>query len=58
MPKSRKSYLEPKPRNRRLRDEAVQEELSRLAWKSLVVWECELSDLIRTEKGIVRFLRK
>ena len=58
MPTSRKSYREPKPRNRRPRDEAVQEELSRLGWKSLVVWECELSDLIRTEKGIVRFLRK
>lgn len=38
------------------RDRAVMRALTRSGWKSLVLWECELSQLDRLSRKIVRFL--
>lgn len=56
MPKSRISFWSQKIQGNRERDKRVLSELSRLGWKSLVIWECETRDLKRIEQRIRSFL--
>ena len=58
MPKSRRSYWKPKLENNRRRDRQVRETLRNIGWKSMVVWECELSNPDRVKKKISKFLDK
>ena len=43
-PKSNLGYWGPKLRRNRARDRTTAKMITRLRWKALVVWECELSD--------------
>ena len=43
-PKSRLDYWGPKLQANRNRDEAAMEQLGKLRWESLVVWQCETND--------------
>ena len=56
LPKSNISYWVPKLERNRMRDASQLEKLAAAGWKCLVLWECELSDSIKLEKRIKRFL--
>jgi DNA mismatch endonuclease, patch repair protein len=56
MPKSRLEYWQPKLEGNRERDLKHIEDLYRLGWKSLVVWECETEDLDRLERIFHEYL--
>ena len=58
MPKSRRSFWKPKLESNRRRDKRVRDKLRRMGWKSIVVWECELSNLDRLRRKISKFLDK
>ena len=45
LPKSRLDYWQPKLEKNVDRDRTKLQQLESLGWRSLVVWECELSDL-------------
>lgn len=54
-PKSRLEFWRPKLEGNRDRDIRIQEELSRLGWRVLVLWECELADARRLEARVRAF---
>jgi DNA mismatch endonuclease, patch repair protein len=56
MPKSRLDFWGPKLEGNRERDEKTQRALAREGWKVMVVWECQLRDVVRLEKRVRRFL--
>jgi DNA mismatch endonuclease (patch repair protein) len=56
LPKSRIEFWVPKLTENRKRDLRNIRSLSRLGWKTHVVWECELHDTSRLEQKIRRFL--
>lgn len=56
LPKSRLDFWQPKLEANRERDMEKQAELSNLGWKSLVVWECQISDKEHLENKIRAFL--
>lgn len=39
------------------RDVEVQDELKRLGWQVLVIWECEVKQMDKVEKRLLQFLR-
>ncbi|MHB1959769.1 MAG: very short patch repair endonuclease [Acidobacteriaceae bacterium] len=55
-PKSRLNYWKPKLQRNADRDRQVRQQLRRLGWSSLVVWECELAKQDRLVGKINRFL--
>lgn len=56
LPKSRLEFWGPKLEANRLRDQVKQAELSRLGWRVLVIWECELKDVSALSGKLVDFL--
>ena len=56
LPKSRLDFWEPKLEANRLRDRRTRAALSRIGWKSMIVWECQLGDTERIKNKLVRFL--
>ena len=56
MPKSRLDFWAPKLQGNRERDLRSQEELTRLGWQFLVVWECEIRDREQLENKLRAFL--
>jgi DNA mismatch endonuclease (patch repair protein) len=56
-PKSRLDYWLPKLARNVARDREVQEQLFRLGWAVLVIWECETRDAVLTSKRLSEFLR-
>lgn len=56
MPKSRLEYWAPKFATNVERDLKNQQELERLGWTFMVVWECELKNLSELTERIVAFL--
>jgi DNA mismatch endonuclease (patch repair protein) len=56
MPKSRLDFWGPKLQGNRERDLRQQAELRALGWDFLVVWECELKDLVNLRIRLARFL--
>lgn len=58
MPKSRLDYWEPKFAANVARDARNQAELKAEGWRLMVVWECELHDIDRLTRRIVRFLER
>lgn len=58
VPKTNRSYWKRKIGRNRDRDKVARRELSRLGWKALAIWECEITDgSPKIEAKIVRFLR-
>lgn len=58
LPRSRQDFWLPKLEKNRLRDKKIQAELRRLAWRVLVIWECELRDLNKLKSRIIDFLNR
>jgi DNA mismatch endonuclease, patch repair protein len=56
-PKSRRDYWKPKLERNSTRDKQVRQQLRRLGWRCLVVWECELKKSEILSRKIRKFLR-
>ncbi|MBI3608339.1 MAG: DNA mismatch endonuclease Vsr [Nitrospirae bacterium] len=56
MPKTRRSFWEPKLARNKKRDATVRRKLNRLGWDYLTVWECQLKRTESLQKRVVRFL--
>ena len=56
LPKSNRDYWKPKLERNTARDKRVSRQLRNRGWRSLVVWECELSDTARLARRLCDFL--
>lgn len=56
LPKSRKNYWIPKLEGNLRRDQKIMQELKKLGWKTLIVWECRLKNT-RREKELAKLAR-
>jgi len=56
LPKSRTDYWTPKLERNRLRDATNEKALHELGWKTLTLWECQLSDPDMLSATIKKFL--
>lgn len=57
-PRTRLAFWEPKLAQNKLRDTKVRRELRKLGWRSMVIWECQLSNDRRLRVDIARFLEE
>ena len=57
-PKSNRDYWIPKLQRNRERDAEHQLRLNEMAWSTLVIWECELSDQVALRNRIRAFLEE
>jgi DNA mismatch endonuclease (patch repair protein) len=57
IPFSHISYWKPKLLKNKARDSANLVRLRKEGWKCLVVWECQMADLMRLQARIQRFLK-
>lgn len=55
-PKSNRAYWRPKLRRNAERDARHRAELKALGWKVLVIWECQLDDLVLLRRRVRDFL--
>jgi len=58
LPKSRLTFWLPKLEGNRQRDKRVQRGLTKMRWRYLVIWECQLSDPARLLDKVKAFLDK
>ena len=56
LPKSRLDFWLPKLEANRKRDQRTRRALSRLGWRSIVVWECQLRETEKVRRRIAKFL--
>jgi DNA mismatch endonuclease (patch repair protein) len=56
LPKTRHRFWLAKISGNLQRDRSARARLSRSGWKSFVVWQCQLRDLVKLEKKLRRFL--
>lgn len=56
LPGSRQEYWIPKLKNNISRDQKHMVELQKLGWKVLVIWECQVTNIDRTEDMMLKFL--
>lgn len=56
LPKSRLDFWVPKLEGNRTRDIRQRTALTRLGWRSLVVWECQIAEPARLMTRVLRFL--
>lgn len=56
VPKTNIAYWRQKIEGNKARDKAHGKELSKLGWRSLIIWECELRDLEAVRRKLLRFL--
>jgi DNA mismatch endonuclease (patch repair protein) len=57
LPKSRPEYWLPKLARNQQRDEIARKALAALGWRVLVIWECEVADLVLLRRKLRSFLR-
>jgi DNA mismatch endonuclease, patch repair protein len=57
VPKDNREYWVKKISGNRARDQKNLEQLARLGWSSLVIWECDLRNEKRTKAQLRRFLK-
>ena len=58
IPNSRPEYWLPKLQRNVQRDEENRQELKKLGWHALVVWECETEEVAKLRRRLRRFLAK
>jgi DNA mismatch endonuclease (patch repair protein) len=56
LPKSRQGYWHPKLARNVARDRMNRAKLTRMGWRSLVMWDCETMDEARTRRVLTKFL--
>ncbi|MBS1822352.1 MAG: DNA mismatch endonuclease Vsr [Acidobacteria bacterium] len=57
LPKSRQSFWSTKLEANRRRDQTNRRKLRNLGWNVLQIWECELKNIDKLQRRIVRFLQ-
>lgn len=57
LPKSRLEYWEPKLNRNVMRDRSNRLDLLKRGWKTVIIWECELSKPDKVAARIERFIR-
>ena len=57
-PKTRKEFWEKKFKSNVKRDLEIQEKIKNIGWKSVVIWECEINELIKDSSMIIDNLKK
>lgn len=55
-PKTNEAYWSPKLRGNQERDARHLEQLNAAGWRVLTIWECELKDMGKIERRLIRFL--
>lgn len=55
-PKTRLTFWIPKIAKNIERDQNVINKLNETGWKSLIIWECEIKDIEKISKRIIKFL--
>ncbi len=55
-PQSNREYWRKKFEYNKIRDSKVHQKILDMGWSILVIWECELIDMVNVEKKIVEFL--
>ncbi len=55
-PKTNKNYWNAKLKRNVERDKMNRVALRKLGWRSLIIWECQLRDLSRAERRVLKFL--
>jgi DNA mismatch endonuclease (patch repair protein) len=55
-PRTRADYWVPKLEQNRARDTQHASRLHEMGWETLVVWECEIHDVVRVRAALERFL--
>jgi DNA mismatch endonuclease (patch repair protein) len=58
IPKTNTAYWRAKIARNQNRDRAAVEELSKMDWKALIVWECGIKDSDKLSKRIAKFLAR
>jgi DNA mismatch endonuclease (patch repair protein) len=58
MPSSKREYWGPKLARNVERDKDNIRKLRRMGWRVLVIWECQIADVLSLTKRISRFLEK
>lgn len=58
MPKTRVEFWQRKFAENVSRDEQTEQALKKLGWRVIVIWECEVEDVIREDGQLVRALMK
>jgi len=56
LPKTNRRFWQDKLIKNSLRDRRVSRQVTRMGWKSLTIWTCQLTDIARVERRIKRFL--
>ena len=56
-PKTRKEFWEKKFKSNVKRDLEIQEKIKNIGWKSVVIWECEINELIKDSSMIINKLK-
>lgn len=57
LPRSNRLYWIPKLEKNRKRDKANRAKLTRMGWRSLVIWECQLRQLEKVRQRATKFLK-
>lgn len=58
LPKSNTEFWIEKLNQNKIRDDKSLGTLAQLGWKTLIIWECEIKDLVELEKRIIVFLNE
>lgn len=56
MPRTRTYFWQPKLQSNKARDTKVRRELRKLGWNVLVLWECQIKDVVQLQDRISAFL--
>lgn len=56
MPRTKRSFWEPKLAKNKARDAKVIRDLRKLGWRTMIVWECQIKSATVLRKRIERFL--
>lgn len=55
-PRSNIHYWRPKLLRNQERDKENKKKIAEIGWRSLIIWECELNNILSVEKKLQRFL--
>jgi len=58
LPKSNRAYWKPKLQRNKQRDVSNKRQLTRLGWRYLVLWECQVKKTEAVSKRVARFLTR
>ena len=57
LPKSNRAFWSLKIGGNIRRDEQHRKQLKKERWRVLIIWECEISDVVKTESKLTKFMK-